>query len=390
MRKTIQKRSLISGLVVMLGVLLVLMKGCIFPYEPDITRYENVLVVDGLLTNLPGSCYVKLSRTYPYNEKNNIVESGATVRILDDNGKETILGETKSGLYQPADTNFAGIIGTRYKVSIKTASGEVCESTYEQIREPVEIGNLYFKYIEKGPGVNGIQLYVDTYDPFKESSFYAWDYEETWEFAVPYQSQSIYLPEMRVCYKDVISRQVLIESTKDYIDDKVIGFPLYYIDNTTNRLTFRYSVLLKQYNISEKMYLYFKNLKNINENTGTLFDRTPVILFGNIVTTGNSTKPVLGVFQVSGASVKRIFINRDDLPSQLVTPSEYEFCRANLLSKNRDRLKLDSLLRMGWAVMDTVIDNTANDTLIGLAISRSCFDCTTQGTTKKPVFWDEK
>jgi hypothetical protein len=333
---------------------------------------------------------VKLSRTYPYNTKNNIVESGATVRILDETGKETVLTETKDGLYQPADTNFAGIIGMRYKVSIHTASGETCESTMERIQEPVEIGNLYYKYVEKGPGVNGLQLYVDTYDPFKESSYYAWDYEETWEFAVPYQSQSIYLPEMKVCYKDVVSRQVLIESTKDYVDDKVIGFPLYYIDNTTNRLTFRYSVLLRQYNISEKMYQYFKNLKNINENTGTLFDRTPVILVGNMVNPDNPEAPVLGIFQVSGATERRIFIRRDDLPPQLVTPTEYEFCRADLLSKKFERLKLDSLLRLGWVVMDTVFDNVEKDTLIGLAISRSCFDCQTKGSIKKPSFWDEK
>jgi hypothetical protein len=388
--KTFLEPELISYFVVVLPTLLFFLTQCRFPFDPKITKYDNVLVVDGLLTNLPGSCYVKLTRTYPYNTKNYLKVVGAIVKIIDDSGNETVLMDKKNGLYLPEDTSFAGTIGRQYKVTVETPSGEFAESTFERIKEPVDVEDVYYVYVDKGDGINGLQLYVDTHDPFKESFYYSWDYEETWEFTVPYQSMSNYLPEMKVCYKDVKSRKVLIESTKNYSEDKVIGFPLFFIDNTTNRLTIKYSLLVRQYVLSEKTYLFYKNLKDINENAGTLFDRTPVILIGNMTNSLLPEQPVLGNFQVSGESLKRIFIYRDELPPQMVASTEYEFCEADLVSKNRNQRRLDSLIRAGWVVMDTLYEPVLSDTLIGLAISRSCFDCTTSGTITKPDFWDEK
>jgi len=40
--------------------------------------------------------------------------------------------------------------------------------------------------------------------------------------------------------------------------------------------------------------------------------------------------------------------------------------------------------------MDTIYEPDKQDTLIGLANSRSCFDCTLNGDIVKPDFWDEK
>lgn len=383
--------TVFQSFVLVFPILIVfLMKSCIVPFEPKISKYDNVLVVDGILTNLPGSCMVKLSRTYPYDEKQKIIEKNAKVRIIDDLGNETIMSCNDYGVYLPEYKDFNGSVGRKYKVSIETVSGEVVESDFEELKEPVDIGNVYYTYVEKENGISGLQLYVDTFDPLSKSFYYSWDYEETWEFWVPYASMSEYLPETKICYNDVTSRKVLIESTKDYVDDKVVGFPLYFISNTTNRLFIKYSVLVRQYVLTEKTYRFYKNLKDINENTGTLFDPIPVILTGNIFNILNPDQPVLGNFQVSGASVKRIFIYREELPQQLIIPTEYEYCKADLVSKKTDQKRLDSLLVNGWVVMDTIIYSSEQDTLIGLAISRSCFDCTTKGKIEKPDFWNEK
>lgn len=366
------------------------MHRCIYPFEPVIDKYENLLVVDGLLTNIPGNCFVKLSRTYKYDEKPDSVETGARVMIIDDLGIETQLKEFEAGVYLPEDTLFAGETGRIYKVQVTTLNGEILESTPEELKEPVDIEEIYFEYLDKGNGIQGLQLYLDTYDSRKKSFYYSWDYEETWEISVPFQSLSEYLPEMKICYRNSSSRKIFIQSTKEYSDDRIIKYPLFFVGNTTNRLMIKYSVLVRQYVLTEKTYEFFSDLKEINENTGTLFDRTPVILIGNMINKLYPDKPVLGNFQISGASELRIFINRDNLPPQMNVATEYEFCKADLVSKKNESFRLDSLLHTGWIVMDTIYEPDKQDTLIGLANSRSCFDCTLNGDIVKPDFWDEK
>jgi hypothetical protein len=375
--------------VIIICLSLVIADGCLTPYNPEITKYNKALVVDGLLTNIPGTCKVDLSRTYPYDNRHGSSEKGAQVKIVDDIGNEIRFTDNDDGHYLPEDKDFAGKIGKKYKISILTAEGEVCESGFEELKEPVDIENLYYEYHDKGNGNQGLQVYIDTYDRLKASFYYAWDYEETWEFWVPYASTSDYLPEIKICYNDVSSRKLLIESTKDYTEDKVMGFPLYFIGNNTNRLSVKYSVLVRQYILSESTYRFFKNLKLINENSGTLFDPTPVSITGNVHNVHNAENPVLGNFQVSGASEKRIFILKDELPRDMVIPTEFEFCKQDMLSKKTNRSRIDSLIGKGWAVMDTVVNANEKDTLIGLAISRACFDCRIKGKTEKPGFWNK-
>lgn len=357
---------------------------CISSFEPQIDKYENLLVVDGILTDEPGSCEVRLSRTYPYNHKRSSKpEINAIVQVLDDRGNVTVLSEKKDGYYTCDDLNFAGEVDVKYKITVETSTGENCESEFEELKQSVPIENVYYKYQDKGNGVKGLQLYVDTFDPNGTSLYYAWDYYETWEFMVPYSS-NIYDTDV-VCYAHVYSKSFLSKSTKGYSEDRVSQFPLYFIDNTTNRLSVRYSTLIKQYVLTEKTFTFYENLKNINENVGTLYDKIPVILAGNIRNLDINGPPVLGNFQVSGVSEMRIFIENTELPYDLYIPDGYEFCQTEVLSEFTSKEKLDSLRGYGWVVMDSVYDEA--DTLLGVTISRSCFDCTTHGVPEMPDFW---
>ncbi|MDP4270803.1 MAG: DUF4249 family protein, partial [Bacteroidota bacterium] len=100
-------------------VLIPFVVSCVSPYTPDISKYENLLVVDGELTNLPGPYEVKLSRSFKFHEKTADPVTGAEVKIVDKSGSEVELWETSDGIYSTVDTTFRGVAGHSYQLQIK-------------------------------------------------------------------------------------------------------------------------------------------------------------------------------------------------------------------------------------------------------------------------------
>ncbi|HEY4788834.1 MAG TPA: DUF4249 family protein, partial [Bacteroidales bacterium] len=73
---------------------MILVDSCIDPYNPNVSKYENLFVVDGEINNLPGPYKVKLSRSFKYQDKVGAAVTGATVKIIDNTGAEVELNET--------------------------------------------------------------------------------------------------------------------------------------------------------------------------------------------------------------------------------------------------------------------------------------------------------
>jgi hypothetical protein len=105
---------------------------------------DTKYVVEGVITNEPGSCFVYLSRTQAFNENNNFEKvSGAIVKIKD-NGVETTLAETQPGVYH--STAITGIPGHQYDLSV-TINNNVFTATCT-MPQPVKLDTLY---IAPGP-----------------------------------------------------------------------------------------------------------------------------------------------------------------------------------------------------------------------------------------------
>ncbi|MCK5461651.1 MAG: DUF4249 family protein, partial [Bacteroidales bacterium] len=56
--------------IIGLILLTVLSHACIETFYPDIEEYENILVVDGMVTDENKPCLVRLSRTFSYEDFN--------------------------------------------------------------------------------------------------------------------------------------------------------------------------------------------------------------------------------------------------------------------------------------------------------------------------------
>src|SRR3954468_11897732 len=117
---------------------------CVKSFAPEIDRYDELLVVDGWLTDTPGPYVIQLSissqlkqlvRYIPY--------GGCELTITDDAGNTFPLVESKTGVYLTDSATCRGIAGRSYTLKIKTQNGDEVESMQEQLLAPIEIDRVY-------------------------------------------------------------------------------------------------------------------------------------------------------------------------------------------------------------------------------------------------------
>jgi hypothetical protein len=405
-----------SYLISILIIGLCTMTSCIETYTPDISRYENILVVDGEISNLPGPYIVKLSRSYEFYKRNSQPAKGAQIKIIENTGLEVELTETSDGIYSTTDNPFRGVVGNSYKLQIKL-DGQIYESGFETIIPPMPIDKVYWEYQKKDNGSDGIELLLDTHDPLNKTRNYAWYVDETWKFVVPIEI--IDHPEWRVGYQYYTSSIFDIGTSAQRINDIIERHHLRFFDETTNRIYIRYSANVRQYALTEPSYSYFKKIVTINQNQGSLFDPTPGSITGNIKNTQNKDMPVLGYFLVAGVSEKRIFIDRKEVPKTYQPTDGFDDCNTEMvivpilpkdfiyppygpvthkdsslwvLYLERNSI-YNSLRGYGYVEIEKLKNRSMSplndsDWFFTLAKPR-CFNCTVTGESEVPAFWTE-
>lgn len=394
---------LMKGLLkyLIIFILVVICSACIMPYDPEITRYENVLIIDGLLTDEPESSVVRLSRSIPvrlsrsipYNGLERYPGFGATVFIKDDIGNVSMFYETSPGVYRSDNPDFRGIAGRSYQLYVITKDEQRYESDFVTLKKAPEINSVYAEF-----GVNpgdvgmedGFHIYIDTYDPENSTRFYRYEYEETWVFSVPYPSRYEIVDDSLVfrnedlerCWRTVPSSDILITSNEKLESNIIHKFPVHFVSVETNRLSIRYSILVKQYSLSREAYTFWDQLKKSNQDQGTLFDSQPMQTRGNIYNIDNPESPVIGFFEATSITKKRIFLTRLDVPPHIRVKTGFEDCRYKyyVIDKNS----------FDPSTSRCIVDYTSSEYIsqgIGMTYDFKCCDCTLAGSNIRPDFW---
>ena len=123
---------------------LVLFSSCRKVIELDLKDNEPKFVIEGFITNEPGTCKVSISQSKNFYDDNQFEGiSGAQVSIKD-NGTEYNLVETNAGVYE--NTAITGVPGHVYELSVTIGNEEFTATS--SMPQPVTIDSLY---ISKGP-----------------------------------------------------------------------------------------------------------------------------------------------------------------------------------------------------------------------------------------------
>jgi hypothetical protein len=374
--------------------LLLLSGSCIYNFDPPSEGYENLLVVEALLSDDDEAFEVGLSRSIPINTGGLVPEANAQVSISDNIGNVFDLFEVSPGRYSTTP-DFLSQTGRFYQLHIQTADGNQYESDTVLLRETPPIDSVFYKYeervtTERVENIPGLQIYLTTHDPNNNTWYYRWEFEETWEFRTKYNSTQIWEDEMLLereeqinrCWKHAESAWILLATSKNLNEDIISEFPLIYISNATDRLDTKYSILVKQYALSEKSFNYWKELEKINENLGTLFDPQPYQLTGNIHNIYDENDIVLGFFDASSVQKERIFISRGEF-QYFVTPNYY----ANCIDTVGGYGLIPEFILQGFMLVGELPPMGPGPPVYQFS-SEFCIDCRIAGTNVKPDFWD--
>lgn len=364
---------------------LMVLSGCKKPYTPQtVSAPNNYLVVEGVIDTGPDSTFVKLSRTVDVSTKKSFKpELFAEVDVESDANVSYPLPEKGNGTYASAPLNLDN--GHKYRLYIKTADSRTYLSDFVEAKTTPDIDSLGYKIQS-----NGVQVYVSAHDAASKTRYYRWDYDETWLFHTTYISLyklvdnlPVYRPpaeQIYQCWGSDTATNITLASTTRLSTDLVTQQPIAFIPSSAEKLGERYSIVVRQYALTQAGYEYYVNLKKNTEQLGDIFDTQPSSIKGNISCTSNPSEPVIGFISAGTISKKRIFVDRRELPAwRTYTYYDERDCLQDTIS-----LKTPDKVRFYYAGPPYGYLPTS---LPYLAASIECVDCTLRGTNKQPDFW---
>ena len=365
---------------------------CIQSFTPEVEKYEELLVVDGGITDAPGPYTIKLSKSTRTQELSKFIPyPGCKVVVEDDIGNEVIFYEHARGIYQTDSSAMKGIPGRKYKLHISTPDGEDYESVEETLLKPIAIQSVYAELQHKSHpdllyGRDGYQFYLDAETPPTANNFLLWSLQCTYKFRTDFQIDAYYAngrrnqvdnPDtLRTCYRTLDIVDIFILNTNMQNTQDIKHVALNYEDNYTKALSIRYSLKVQQYAINEAAFNYWNTIKKLRDMQGDLYTQQPYQAKNNLTNLKHPEKQALGFFTVAGYTEKRIFVNPPGIADH------YDICTitGEPIKHLDDKLKLRPDL---WPFFLVDPAQYKGD----FWVDQDCMDCRRTGTLKKPDFW---
>ena len=378
-----------------LTVLAITWMACKKPYAPDlVSPNTNYLVVEGFININNDTTIISLSRTVGLKTGSAFkAETGATVIVEGSDGNKKQLQEQGNGKYFYPGLNAPAT--QKYRLRITTRSGSTYLSDFVEAKRSPAIDSISWKVF---PGY--LQVNLSTHDPLNKTTYYKWDYGETWKFHA--HDYSAYMTngtdivprgandEIYTCWNNDSSRNVVLASSAKLSKDVIYETPITSIPSNSQKVSVKYSVYVKQTPLTQDGFNFWQNMKKNTEQLGSIFDAQPSEISGNIHNINNSAEPVIGFISAGTTSSKRIFISNEVLPRSWVPKYPFDCAPPDTAWKSdpkthENEIKRDLIpgymLPLNAILQNGIIIIGYTDAVI------ECADCRVIGTKKMPPFW---
>ncbi|MCR9228382.1 MAG: DUF4249 domain-containing protein [Flavobacteriaceae bacterium] len=345
------------------------------------------------------------------------METGATVRVMGDNGVEYQFTEADEGIYL-SNEPFALDSGVGYTLDITTSNGTAYESDPLIVEGKSQLTNVYAERAISDTGEEGIAIYVDSRPQQGNTQFYRYTYEETYKVVAPYwlpvdfeltgYDNSVFPPlfdlniverqvQNQICYNTVPSTLIEQFSTARNPEREISKHMVRFIGKDNFIISERYSILVQQQVQSADAYSFYETLKSFSQSDNIFSQVQPGALYANVRRKDGANENVLGYVEAVGVSDQRLFFNFDDFFSDEEHPG-FPFncnpmtakiyneppppaCPEDLLSR------LDKEVVTYYGPYDESLVPNASCPGPYIFVPRICGDCTLLGSNVEPDFW---
>ena len=292
-------------LYIILGLLS--LTSCEEYYEPAIDAGTSVLVVESLLTNDQAQNFVKLSYSSSfYNSKIAMQVSGASTEIINEKNESFPGTETNDGYFL---FDFSPVSGEKYKLRI-TLDSEIYESDFEMMPSLPSLDSVYSepktKYIYQrnnsgAPTVismEGREIRVDA-TATEQKAYYL--------FTRRTITETLEEPSFYVWHSSYSTGAFNTAGSKVYGNStKVEKHPITFF-GTTGGMPVGWILFINQYSITRNAYDFMQQVNDQLAAEGRLFDPLYTQITGNIKCISDSSKAVVGLFDLRSYKQYRYF-----------------------------------------------------------------------------------
>jgi hypothetical protein len=382
--------------LILLFCLTTIALSCVDEYtipEETAIKYETEIVIEGRI--LAGEeSVIHLSYTTPINSEEETTDIlNAQVYVIGQNGYRSEAAE-----FDIEDDCY--VIDTRtlenntlYAVEV-TVDGDTYQSDFQPLLTSPEIDEVTWRENE-----SSVSIYVTTLAEQTDSRHFMWSFEEDWEIhaevdmrgnydLIPIYKKEHYpdLTKTRnpylYCWMHDVSRHILLHSSANLSENQVKNVKLHEIGIEDIRISYIYSILVKQWSLSDDAYRYFSTMKQYTEIDDGLFAPILSDFQGNIRCISNPDKRAHGYVLASNVTTKRLFIYEENFKHMRSLYSE-PFCTSKGSDQKPWGLGPIEEWLSPWVIMRNQWDG--DETLY----QWSCVDCrhTVGATKKRPDFW---
>ncbi len=380
-------------------LLAVLFTSCVDRFTPEIKGYENLLVIEGILTNEEETTYLKISRSYSVDSLRN-TNVDAVAYIEDSRMNKTyFVTDINDPSIQRITPGFQAEIGETYVLHIIVDDNETYTSSPVTLLKTPEIDSIYLEYKTRINSDNEnekyAQIYLDTHDETDNTRFYRWNWSEAYEINTPLVSLYL-LKNMKVkqrsedeminrCWLFDENKSIVVRSTKHLSKDVVSHQPLVSFSSSSLKPKVLYSIKVDQYALSEESYNFYSHLQKVSEGVGSLFDPQPAQVIGNIKRDQDPNELVLGIFEANTASSLRVFFSPRDLREIVFSNTLFPSCKSEVVEKELVAQYVGQGYNM---IMHAGLPPADPEALAPFVMAhKKCTDCTIFGTKNKPDYW---